>query len=224
MKKKILLLLTTAVLLFTGCGDTTTHVASADEYDMTTEDRPQISYIAEFYDNEGLNWLNVEGTSFDIKPNKVKQYGYDSDGCWTYWYETSSIVSVDIDGKNIETCGSTVLFYDTRLEKIDIELPSTVTLSEGETAEITIPRDLRGQDYWNLNWWWNTKSLDNKTGGSRIVIIQSQEGDPICMFSGNEVTWSVPTSLPKTTEIFIDGKALYIHRANFSIVDTNIIE
>ena len=224
MKKTILLLLTTVTLLFTGCVDTTTHVASADEYDMTTEEKPQISYIAEFYDNEGLNWLNVEGTSFDIKPNKVKQYGYSTEGSWTYWYETSSIVSIDIDGKNIETCGSTVLFYDTRLEKIDIELPSTIVLSEGETADITIPRDLRGQDYWNLNWWWNTKSLDNKTGGSRIVIIQSQEGDPICMFSGNEVTWGVPRNLPKTTEIFIDGKVLYIHRANFSVVDTSIIE
>ena len=74
MKKAILLLLTTATLLFTGCVDTTTHVASADAYDAT-ENPVKISYVAEFYDNEGLNWLNVEGTSFDIKPNKVKQYG-----------------------------------------------------------------------------------------------------------------------------------------------------
>ena len=220
--KKILILLGLVTCLLCGCGDSTTHVASRDAYDPTPP--PQLSYVAEFYDNEGLNWLNVEGTSFDIEPNKVKQYGYSSEGYWTYWYDTSSIVSIDIDGKDIETCGSTVLFYDTRLEKIDIELPTTVELSEGTTAELTVPKDLRGQEYWSLHWWWDTKNLENYNGGSRIVIVQSQEGDPICMFAGNDVYWDVPSNLPKTTAVYIDGKVLYIHRANFSIVDTSVFE
>ena len=222
MKRKLGLLLVAIMLIFclVGCGEvdmTTVTTAS-------TEEPIELSFMAEFYDNEGLNWLNVEGSNFDIKPNKVKQYGYDSDGTWTYWYETSSIVSVVIDNKNIETCGSTVLFYDTRLEKIDIELPTDVTLSTGDTASISVPTDLRGHEYWTLNWWWNTKNLNNYNGGSRIVIIQSQLGDPICMFAGDEVTWDIPKNLPKTTEICIDGKMLYIHRANFAIVDTSVFE
>ena len=167
--KKILILLGLVTCLLCGCGDGTTHVASQDAYELGDSAPPQLSYIAEFYDNKGLNWLNVEGTSFDIKPNKVKQYGYSSEGYWTYWYDTSSIVSIDIDGKDIETCGSTVLFYDTRLEKIDIELPSVVTLSESPTAaDITVPKDLRGQDYWSLHWWWDTKNLENYNGGSLL--------------------------------------------------------
>lgn len=209
--------------LFTGCGslDSSTVVATQ----TATEESVKLSFVAEFYDNHGLNWLNVEGSHFDIKPNKVKQYGYSSDGAWDYWYETSSIVSVDIDGQNIETCGSTVIFYDTRLEKLEIELPKDVDVSGLQNeASITTPRDLRGQEYWTLNWWWDTKNLENRNHGKRMVIIQSQEGDPICMFTGDDVYWDIPKNLPKTTELCIDGKMLYIHRANFAIVDMEVFE
>ena len=109
-------------------------------------------------------------------------------------------------------------------EEFDIEIPSDVTLSEGNPATITTPDDLRWRDHWTLNWWWITKDIENDSRGSRVVIIQSQEGDPICMFVGNDVTWDVSRNLPKTTEICIDGKMVYIHRANYAIVDTSVFE
>lgn len=221
--KKIFALILVLIMVcgLCACGmDTTTHIASPSAGDESTK----LSFVAEFYDNHGAPWLSVEGTSFDISPNKVKEYYYDSDGSWVSGYTTSSVVSVDIDGRNIETCGSTVLFYDTRLEKLDIEIPSDVTLSEGNSATITTPDDLRWRDHWTLNWWWITKDIENDSRGSRVVIIQSQEGDPICMFVGNDVTWDVSRNLPKTTEICIDGKMVYIHRANYAIVDTSVFE
>lgn len=208
--------------LLTGCGSADYSTTYAEP--VSTEEPIKLSFMAEFYDNHGLNWLNVEGQHFDISPNKVKEYGYDSSGSWTYWYDTSSIVSIDIDGQNIETCGSTVIFYDTRLQKIEVELPKDVEVSEGTEASISVPRDLRGQEYWTIHWWWDTKNLENYNGGERIVIIQSQEGDPICMFAGDEVTWDIPKNLPKTTEICIDGMMLYIHRANFAIVDADVFK
>lgn len=57
-----------------------------------------------------------------------------------------------------------------------------------------------------------------------MVIIQSQLGNPICVYSGDDVTWDIPKNVPKTTMVTIDGKVLYIHRANFSIVDMGLIE
>lgn len=222
--KKFMAMILALVMVFAlvGCGDIdmTTHVASQESGDESTK----LSFVAEFYDNHGTEWLSVEGTSFDISPNKVKEYYYDSDGSWISGYTTSSVVSVDIDGRNIETCGSTVLFYDTRLEKLDIEIPSDVTLSEGDSASISTPDDLRWRDHWTLNWWWITKDIENDTYGSRVVIIQSQNGDPICMFTGENVTWDVSRNLPKTTEICIDGKMVYVHRANYAIVDTSVFE
>lgn len=222
MKRKLLIAATAIVLVLgmTGCDvDTTTHVAAQEENEET-----KLSFVAEFYDNNGGEWLSVEGTSFDISPNKVKEYYYDSSGSWISGYTTSSVVSIDIDGKSIETCGSTVIFYDTRLEKIDTELPDDVVLSQGDTADITVPEDLRARDMWTLNWWWMNKDIQNDTAGERIVVIQSQLGDPICMFTGNEVTWDVSKNLPKTTEVCIDGKMVYIHRANFAIIDAGVFE
>lgn len=60
-------------------------------------------------------------------------------------------------------------------------------------------------------------------GKSRVVVIQSQLGDPICAYSGDSVFYEVCEDLPKTTKLSVDGKALYIHRANFQIIDTSLL-
>ena len=64
----------------------------------------------------------------------------------------------------------------------------------------------------------------NLFGKSRVVVIQSQLGVPICAYSGDEVYWEIPEDLPKMTKLMIDGKALYIHRANFQIIDKDLIK
>ena len=43
------------------------------------------------------------------------------------------------------------------------------------------------------------------------------------MFEGNKVRVTIPNDLPKTTRITIDGKSLYVHRANFQIFDTDML-
>lgn len=219
MKKFIALTLLVIMLIFccVGCSpDTATHLGSTDK------DGNSLTFVAEFYDNHGAQWLSVEGSHFNITPNKVKEYYYDTDGSWVMGYSMSSVVSVDIDGHNIETCGSTVLFYDKGLEKIDIELPPTVVFDPDIGTDITVPDDVRWKDMWTIEWWWYVKDVQNEHVDSRIVIIQSQEGDPICMFMGDNVSWDVSKNLPKTTEICIDGKMIYIHRANYAIVDTSL--
>ena len=52
------------------------------------------------YDNQGNNFLNFEGKQFEIKPNRVIQWGYNTSGSWTSYYETSSIVTVNVDDNN----------------------------------------------------------------------------------------------------------------------------
>lgn len=48
-------------------------------------------------------------------------------------------------------------------------------------------------------------------------------GIPIGVFQGNEVYVTIPSDLPKMTRLNIDGKSLYIHRANYVILDTEMI-
>ena len=229
MKKFICVLLVLSMALaLCACGSPYpnggTHVATQST-DSGSEP-VKISFMSEFYDNHGNQWLAVEGTSFDIEPNKVKEYSYDSDGFWISQWTTSSVMSITVDGKHIESCGSTVLFYDTRLEKLSLDLPEEITLSQGDSATIYSPYDGYNyyEDNWGLRYYWQTERQANTTPASRIVIIQSQEGDPICMFAGDNVPWSVSRNLPKTTELMIDGKVVYVHRANFSIVDTSVFE
>lgn len=221
MKKFIALCLVFVCLLsFAGCdiaNETTTHI---------TTDQPgvQLSYVASFYDNYGEDWLNVEGSSFDIRPNKVKEYYYDDEGTWTWHYAMSSVMSVEIDNKDIETCGSTIVFADNALKRYEAEIPTDVTLSTDTTVDVSTPGNLRPEDWWNLKWWWKSSSQNNDNIGSRIVVIQSQLGNPICMYAGNQVSWEVSRNLPKTTEVCIDGHMIYIHRANFAIINTDMLE
>lgn len=223
--KKILgsILAASMMVSLCACGgpSTTTITAPSSE---SNEEPVKISYVADFFDNYGENWMSVEGTSFDISPNKVKEYYYDTDGSWISGWTTSSVMSVEIDNHNIETCGSTVLFYDTRLEKIETEIPKDINLSAGDSYSVTAPGDWSYMDGWSLQWWWDTHQQKNTKPAARAVIIQSQNGDPICMFTGNKVTWEVSRNLPKTTEIFIDGMPVYVHRANFAIVDLTVFQ
>ena len=222
MFKKIfaIVLAATITFAFAGC-DLDAFLTTLDVPPNENEAIP-LSFVAELYDNHGIAWMAVEGSRFDIKPNKVKQYSYSSSGEWISEYELSSVITVEIDGKDIETCGSTVLIYDTRLEKLDIEVPKYINIESDNIANITDPNDVDYGAFWTLNYWWRTKNINNKDPKSRVVIIQSQEGDPICMFRGAQVSWDIPKNLPKTTEINIDGMKLYIHRANFAVVDLTL--
>lgn len=224
--KKIIIFICTILLIsmiFVGC-DVDSTKATSDQKKVNQNGEPyKLSFIAEFYDNAGENWLTTQGSQFNISPNKVKEYYWDSNGSWISGWTMSSIVSVDIDGESIESCGSTILIYDNYLVKQDCVLPSNYAdLANGESATINSPKDIRLYDYWTLDWWWITKDTRNYTIGQKIVMIQSQEGDPICLFSGNSVTWAVSKNLPKTTEITIDGAKLYVHRANFAVIDKSI--
>lgn len=220
MKRIIALILSLFMLLsLCACGSSHSTTMTASEAESV-----KISYVADFFDNYGDRWMSVEGTSFNISPNKVREYYYDTDGSWISGWTTSSVMTIEIDNRHIETCGSTVLFYDTRLERIETEIPEDIKLSEGDSYTVNAPRDLRYGDAWSLHWWWDTHQQENKTPAARAVIIQSQNGDPICMFTGDKVTWEVSRNLPKTTEIFIDGMPVYVHRANFAIVDLSVFQ
>ena len=228
MKKIICLVLSLIVAIcLCACGvpeGMATSTPSENAMMTVSAQKPKITYQAEFYRNNGNMWLSIEGSNFDISPNKTKNYMFDTSGNWTYEWETSSVVSIEIDGNNIESCGSTVLFYDNRLEKLDMEIPTEVILDNSGNGSIDASSNFLFSDYWRLNFWWINYNQANKKVASRLILIQSQEGDPICMFSGDSVSWKVSKNLPKTTEIEIDGMMVYIHRANFAIIDTSIFE
>ena len=87
MKRKIICGIAASVLALslTACGE-----VSTTTLEVPNNSNIEISYIAEFYDNYGEEWMSTKGTSFNISPNKVKEYSYDSNGSWISQWTTSS--------------------------------------------------------------------------------------------------------------------------------------
>ena len=170
------------------------------------------TYNAGFYTNQGKNFMNVSGQKIDLQSNVIKEKTYNSDNGWGYNQTLSSVVTVIIDGKTIESCGSTMIFAENGLNpEVDFKSPEVIkSTSDGSFGDNVFIASI-------------VNKYKNYFGKSRVVVIQSQLGDPICAYSGNDVYWEVCQDLPKTTKLMIDGKALYIHRANFQIIDKNLL-
>ena len=165
------------------------------------------SYTIEFYDNYGAKFLTSKGERIDLEGNYVPVYS--SDGSASY--ELSSVVTITIDGENMETTGSTVIFEGKGLHKLaDFSLTDTESESNGILDITSVSR--------------NINNIENTLGTSKVVVIQSQMGVPICAYGGDDVYWEIPEDLPKTTKLMIDGKPLYIHRANYVMLDTELLE
>lgn len=207
MKKRILLIVTCVVCMvsFSGCA------WFSSKKNQLKGSLIGVSYTAEFYDNYGALFTTVTGENIDIDGNFVEEQGIASDGTSTTNYSLSSVVTITIDGKQMESCGNTIIFSESGLKKdVDFSLENINSTSDGSVTSLTSVAKL-------------VNKFKNDFGKPTVVVIQSQLGVPICAYSGDEVRWEVPDDLPKMTKLMIDGKALYIHRANFEIIDRDLL-
>ena len=62
----------------------------------------------------------------------------------------------------------------------------------------------------------------NLFGKKSVVIVSSQNGTPIGLFQGDNCYKDIPSDLPKTTRINIDGKMVYVHRADVDIMPADM--
>ena len=210
MKKRILTLILAAVLVtgtLSGCSYMDSEV---NELNGSIKGN---TYNASFYSNEGNKFMTMSGEKIDLESNIVKEKQYSSDGGWGYTKTLSSVVTVTIDGKEVESCGSTMIFAEQGLKaEVDFKSPEVIkSTTDGSLGDNVIVASV-------------VNKYKNYFGKSRVVVIQSQLGDPICAYSGDKVYWKVCQDLPKTTKLMIDGKALYIHRANFQIIDKDLLK
>ena len=165
-------------------------------------------FTIDFYDNFGTNILTIYGDKVGLEANYVTTTSIDSDGMQSTNYELSSVVTLTVDGNQVAQTGNTVIFAEEGLKKLEnFELSSEISSSGGSINLLDR----------------NINKLKNVLGTSKVVIICSQLGVPIAVYGGNSVYWEIPDDLPKTTKLNIDGKALYIHRANYILLDSKII-
>ena len=208
MKKKLvagILMAALAVSCLTGCEGLNSEVNDLNGSNTGN------TYNASFYTNEGEKFMDMTGQKIDLDSNIVEEETY-SDGSWGYTKKLSSVVTVTIDGKEVENCGTTMIFAENGLNPdVDFQSPEVInSKTDGSLGENVIIASV-------------VNRFKNYFGKARVVVIQSQLGDPICAYSGDSVYYEVCEDLPKTTKLMIDGKALYIHRANFQIIDKELL-
>jgi hypothetical protein len=169
-------------------------------------------YYIDVFDNTGIRTLRTHGKKIDIDNNVVEERTYSS--TTDEWYSTktlSSVITITVDGNQLISCGDTCVFYDKRLvPEHEFYLDSIDSNSSGLMDSALISGLVN--------------NVKNQFGKPMVVVIKSQMGAPIYAFSGNKVYWEVQEDLPRFTKQMIDGKALYIHRANFQIIDKDLLD
>ena len=169
-------------------------------------------YNIDIFDNSGIRTLRSHGKKIDIDNNIVEEKTYAADT--DQWYTTknlSSVITITIDGKQLISCGDTCIFYDKRLAP---EYEFYLDQIESDSSGLLSSTLISGK----------VNSIKNKFGKPMVVVIKSQMGAPIYAFSGNKVYWEIEEDLPRFTKLMIDGKALYIHRANFQVIDKALLD
>ena len=208
MKKRVISIITIVVMLFSlsGCSMLESKINDlkgnlvGNGYDIYT------------YDNYGEKVLETSGDKISITGNKTETTSYDSDGSKITGYDLSSVITITIDGAEIQSCGDTCIFEQ---DGLNAEVNFTQEVIDSQT-DGSLDENTAIARFVNR--------YKNMFGKSRVVVIKSQLGQPITAYSGDDVYWEIPDDLPKMTKLMIDGKALYIHRANFQIIDKTLLD
>ena len=125
--------------------------------------------------------------------------------------EVSSYIDITIDGKSWLHVGGTLVFAQNGVDMItDFQVPADMEGNNGSTGLMAVDR--------RINEW------ANYFGKDLVVLISSQNGTPIGLFQGNNCYIEIPGDLPKTTLVHIDGKLVYVHRANVDILPASMFK
>lgn len=196
-KVMVLLIL---ILALTGC-------AALDDWYKTTKGAlVGNSYTVYQYDNRGNQTLTFKGSSIEISPYQPK---YDSDGN----KELTSVLDITVDGHQVLAVGNTLIFEERGIDKLaGFEHISEFANTWSAEGFHFIPFDQL------------INSVRNLAGKPRLILVYSQLGEPLAIYQGDSVYATVPKDLPKMTRLNIDGKSLYLHRVNYTIIDTALIK
>ena len=169
------------------------------------------TFTIDTFDHYGKLTLRTHGEKIDINGIVVEEMTYNSEIGWSTTETLSSALDITIDGHQMVLCGDTQIFYDDGLVP-DYDFSVSNINSESENfADNTAIAGI-------------VNSVRNSFGKPVVVIIKTQTGIPIYAFSGEDVYWEIPEDLPKMTLLSIDGKPIYIHRANYQIIDLALLD
>lgn len=170
------------------------------------------TYTIDAFNDYGDLVVQTHGEKIDIKGEFISTPDVDSNGNIIYDKDLSSVVKLTIDGHAMNACGNTLIFYeDGLIPDVNFVLPKTIDSTSDSITDNTI---IAGA----------VNEVKNSFGKAVTIVVQSELGIPIYAFSGNSVTSEIPNNLPKFTKLTVDGKALYLHRCDYMLIDTALLQ
>lgn len=202
-KKKsiVMMFMVTMLMVLSGCA------AVSDFISQTKGSLVGQEFNIDVYDHYANKTLEVEGSKVTVGLKSEDSSFFSDDEKSKY---PSSVIEIIVNGDEMLQVGNTVIFAEKGLDLIeDYELPEDISKTDGG-GFVPFDRFVNG--------------VKNKIGKEKTIVVSSQMGIPIGVFQGEDVIVTVPDDLPKMTRLNIDGKSLYIHRANYVILDSSMLE
>lgn len=200
-KMKMTLAIATVVsiaVLVTGC-NVISNITNRIEGALLGDDYKILSY-----DDYGNNTLTIQGNRVNIGIFE-NEANSGADG------NKSEVLEITVDGHQLLHVGSTAVFAERGINTVadfDYDYLKNMT-SKGMSTVVPLDRSVN--------------QIKNFLGNDKVIIIKSQLGVVVGVYEGKAVTVEIPTDLPKMTRVIIDGKSLYIYRADYEIMDTALL-
>lgn len=160
------------------------------------------------YNQDGELIDKIQGNSIQISlDERFREVSVDSDGGTIS--SPGDVLLISIGDSHMNHVGSTMLWVEDGLEPI-AGADTTIDITNTEQGTPWLNDLLE----YNRNLW---------QGKAKTVLIRSQDGDPIAVFAANQVE-IVGTAVPKSTMYRLDGKRLFVYRADYTAYDTKLLE
>lgn len=164
-----------------------------------------VTAVMTTWNEEGLLIDRIEGHSFQVS----RDTRFDTNSSDGTSNKDSSVLLISLGDNHVSHVGSSMILEERGLNNILTETNTRVDISDTEPG---IPW-LNDFIEVNRNMW---------QGKAKTLMIRSQDGTPIAVYSGNEVE-IFSTDVPKSTWFRVDGKMLLVYRVDYTIVDTDLL-
>ena len=209
MKSKVRLLMAAATFLvvtaiimsvFSGCAQV------QDWFNKAGEDFSGRAFTITEYDQMGNKTLSIHGDSVAVGLLE-NDANIDSEASGF----KSEVLEITVDKKQMFQVGNTCIIAEDGLDMVTDFSDEEMDIEAGDGKMSLMFADRL------INKW------RNAIGRPMTVVVMSQMGVPIGIYQGDKVYVTVPDDLPKTTRITIDGKSLYVHRAAYTILESDTL-
>jgi hypothetical protein len=158
------------------------------------------------YNQYGQPVDEIKGASFHV----TRDSEFDTKDAKGNSNNDSSVLLISLGSAHIHHVGSTMILAQDGLVDVTAQLPQEFRFANDKPGTPWI-NDIRYrfQQLWG--------------GTAKTIMIRSQDGTPVKVYGGNNVQ-ILSTNVPKSTWFRIDGKTLFVYRADYTVVDNSLFK